>query len=187
MNAIVSLLDDEHIHRVTELWDELERADAVRRVRELVPYPHVTYQGAEHYDLDRLKPILEQVARDTKPFTLQTAGLGIFSGPQPVLYISVVRSQPLSAFHRALWQAIDNAGSDLSPYYSPDGSWMPHITLAQWDISAANLPAIIGPLSERPFAWDILVDNLALLVRAPAGESYTLRRRFDFGAATSQR
>jgi len=63
MNAVVSLLDADRDARIKAPRDELARDFAVRKVRAMVPYPHVTYQGAERYDLDRLDAILERMAR----------------------------------------------------------------------------------------------------------------------------
>ncbi len=116
MIAVVSLLDDQHDRPVRDLWDELKRDFGVRRVTAIVPYPHVTYQGAEDYDLNRLDTALRGVAAATAPFTISTTGLDIFTGPQPVLYLAVVRSAALTTVHTALWDAFGTAGRDYVPY-----------------------------------------------------------------------
>src|SRR5262249_44708135 len=150
MNAVVSLLDEIDDRRVRGLWAELKQTFGVGRVVELVPWPHVTYAVADRYDLDRLDPALGPLAAETKALPIQPTGLGIFTGPLPVLYLAVARSPCLSAVHEAVWHAIGDVGESYSPYYTPDGLWTPHITLAQWDISRENLPGIVALLAERP-------------------------------------
>lgn len=181
MNGVVSLLDAEDEAMVRALWQELEREFGVKRVREAVPFPHITYQGAERYALKRTETILERFARDATPFTVRTAGLGIFGGPHPVLAITVVRDATLDAFHRRIWQAIGDAASNFAPFYAPDDRWMPHITLAQGDLTADNLPAIVGALCDRPLEWDIRIENVAFFRETERVEGYEVRR-YTFGS-----
>ena len=69
MNAVASLVDGEHDRRVRAIWDELKQELGIGRVTELVPWPHVTYQGAERYDHDRLDVALRRLADAPAPFT----------------------------------------------------------------------------------------------------------------------
>jgi len=183
MMAVVSLLDERHDLQVRALWGELARDFGPRRVTEIVRDPHVTYQGAEDYDLDRLDTALCAVAAATAPFTISTTGLGIFTGPQPVLYLAVVRSAALTTFHTALWDAIGTAGRDYSPLYAPAGPWTPHITLAQWDLTPENIGPIAARLATRPLGWEIPIDNLAVLRRPSLDiDRYEVWRRYPFAA-----
>lgn len=68
MHGVVSLLDDAHWQAVVDLWDELEQSYTVKRLREILPYPHVTYHGAKEYDFDRLDEALTQLATTSAPF-----------------------------------------------------------------------------------------------------------------------
>ena len=185
MIAVVSLLDDHHDLQVRDLWAELAREIGVRRVTEIIRDPHVTYQGAEQYDLDQLDTALSAVAAATAPFTISTTGLGIFTGPQPVLYLAVVRSAALTTFHTALWDAIGAAGRDYSPLYAPVGPWTPHITLAQWDLIPDTIGPIAARLAVRPLAWDVSIDNLAVLhPTGPDAGRYEVWRRYPLAATT---
>jgi hypothetical protein len=91
MQGVVSLLDPEHHRLVKGLWAELKRNFGVSRVYQ-APEPHFSYQLARYYNEKSLEPILRQHAAGKTPFQVRTAGLGIFSGPHPVIYIPVVRS-----------------------------------------------------------------------------------------------
>jgi len=182
MDAVVSLLDADHERRVRDLWRELEADFGVLRVREILPFPHVTFQGAESYDERRVGPLLERLAHAARPFVIRTAGLGIFTGTKPVLTVAVARDAALDAFHRLVWDTLGAVASELSPYYAPGDRWMPHVTLAQHDLERTNLPAIVGALCERDFAWEIRIENLALLVKNERDETFEVRR-YEFGVA----
>jgi hypothetical protein len=163
MDGVISLLDAEHTRIVKSLWRELDVCFGVRAIA-VTPFAHISYQIADGYAIDRVEEALRSVSRSLRRFTILTSGLGLFTGEVPVLYVPVVKSPALAELHERIWEALDTAGSDVSPLYSPD-HWMPHITLAHGDLDATNLPAIIEMLSERNFTWEIAIDNLALIYR----------------------
>jgi hypothetical protein len=53
MHGIGSLLDDKHYQLVENLWAGLEREFVVRGVY-ITPYPHFSYQIAQHYNVKQL-------------------------------------------------------------------------------------------------------------------------------------
>lgn len=184
MEAVVSLLDEEHTRAVEEIWVELQRELGIHVARERVPFPHVTYQGADRYEAARLDAAFARIARATSPFAIETAGLGIFIGPLPVLYVSIARSPALAMLHQRIWHELGDAGTNISPLYDIE-RWMPHITLAQWDVTPENLPRIAQLLAGRPFAWRITLTNLAH-VESESGAPdthYRVRTRYEFAAS----
>src|ERR671918_687659 len=135
-SGVVSLLDPEHYGAVEGIWDELERELGLREVR-VTPWPHISFQLGD-YDLDALPGILEKLAAATPRFEIETTGLGIFSGLQPVLYVPVIRTAELSEFHRLLWTAVGTVCRNASDDYWV-ANWVPHITLAAGDLDASNV------------------------------------------------
>ena len=177
MNAIVCLLDQEHDARVRRLWEELEAAAVVRHLVEVIPYPHITIHGAERYDEARAVPLLQRLAQGSARFTVTTVGIGVFTGPLPVVYLAVARNPALQTLHDRLWQEIGTAATDHSHYYGAQ-MWAPHITLAQWDVTPQNLPRLAGVLAERHLEWELPIDNVALVQYN--GERYDITHRFPF-------
>jgi len=175
MHGVVSLLDDEHYALVEDLWDELEKRLDVRGFCN-TPFPHFSYHVAEGYDVDLLESILRRCASHCTPFRVRTAGLGVFSGDHPVLYVAVVRSPALTALHRTLWQELAGASAGAVEYYHPE-QWMPHITLADGDALKDHLPEIVRMLSPRAFDWDVEASNLSLIY--DTGTAQEVRLRFD--------
>jgi len=181
MHGIVSLLDDQHYQLVEDLWMELKSEFAVEGVY-ITPYPHLSYQVATDYNVEQLENILHSFASGHAPFHVSTAGLGIFTGPQLVLYIPVVRSPELSQFHQALLEKVSSTGNGIQAYYHPD-QWMPHITIGFGDLNSQNLPQIIHYLANRNFHWQITINNLAFI--HDNGTRQVLKVRYELGFGSS--
>src|ERR1044071_2326309 len=105
MQGVVSLLDDQHYARVEAIWEELGQKFDVRGMY-VTPYPHFSFQVAEAYDEAAWEHLLKGLAPRTSPFRVRTAGLGIFTVANPILYIPIVRSPSLSEFHREIWENV---------------------------------------------------------------------------------
>jgi 2'-5' RNA ligase len=161
LQAVVSVLDEAHCAQVKSLWEELDREFGVRGVY-ITPIPHFSYQVAEEYEWEALQEKLEWFAGAHAPFTIYTSGLGLFTGPEPTLYVPVVRSLDLTRFHQDLWDTISEAATTIIAHYDPQ-SWFPHITLTQDDADAETLGAIFRHFSRRKFNWEIQIDNVALI------------------------
>lgn len=161
MDGVVSLLPQPFYDQVYLLWDQLERDFGLRGIK-ATPYPHFSWQIADCYDSPRLKAVLEALAARTRPFKVETAGLGLFTGGAPVLYIPLIVSSQLTDFHRLVWQTVDGLGTGVSPYYAPD-HWIPHISLANEDLT----PDLIGPVTRalvpQKFDWEFEVNNFSFI------------------------
>ncbi len=160
MHSVTSLLDNKHYQLVEDLWAELGRKFAVSEFNS-ASYPHITYQVAGRYNVKSIETVLQRFAASNASIKIRTSGLGIFTGPNPVLYLRVVRSPELTQFHEALWQEISRTGSDFWDYYHP-ANWMPHITIGMRDMHKDNLSQIVPFLAERNFNWELTVDNIML-------------------------
>ncbi|MEM6430829.1 MAG: 2'-5' RNA ligase family protein, partial [Deinococcota bacterium] len=116
---------------------------------------------AERYDDDILTRLAE-IAADLPPFTARVSGLGVFAAPSPIVYLAMVRNTVLSHHHELLWSKLVGHAYTSNLHYHPE-AWVPHITLAQGDVTSESLPAVMTYLSDMTFDWDIHIDNLALV------------------------
>ncbi|MGD8456402.1 MAG: 2'-5' RNA ligase family protein [Anaerolineales bacterium] len=160
MYGIVTLLDDKHTARVEALWEELQKSCGLTCIQ-MAPLPHFSWHIAEEYDFDRLEDKLAHIAKKTKPFTIHTAGMGLFTGEKPVVYIQIVKDRRLLDLHQHIWEEIQPISSGINLLYAPD-QWMPHITLANQDVNDDILPCIFSTLVWRAFTWEIEVNCFAL-------------------------
>lgn len=180
MHGLVSLLPAPYYQQVEALWQELETEHGLRGIH-VTPLPHFSWHIAEDYDFYALEHSLLNLARSKSPIAVRTAGLGIFSGVRPVLYIAVVKDLALNRLHSEIWQASEPHAQQLSPHYQPQ-FWMPHISLAYEDLNADNLPQVVQQFAFRPFNWEMQIDNIALIYE-PEGEVGRLKFHINFSAS----
>ncbi len=178
MQGIASLLDDASAQAVRALWAELEGEHGLREVARIVPYPHVSYHLAEDYDLARIGLVMRRVAEREASFTVRITGLGAFTAFEPVLYLAVERTPELDALHAAIWRelAAEGIARAPSPLYEVT-AWVPHVTLAQRDLTSGTLESLLTAWSARDFRRNVYVSDLALLYRRPGEAAYTAIER----------
>lgn len=178
MHGLVSLLDKTHYALVKEIWQELETDCGLTGIQ-VTPLPHFSWQIAEDYDWGALELALGEIAAGCQPFSVRTAGLALFTGEIPVVYIPVVRTRELSELHELIWQRLAALSTEPSPYYAP-ARWMPHISLAYGDVEPSKLSCLMDTLAHRTFNWEIEIDNLTLIYE-PVGTVGQIRYKFEFG------
>ncbi len=159
--AIVSLLDPDHHARVCDLWEELNKTLGIRCLYPH-PLPHFSYHVAAAYDPGRLIEALQGLGRRMSTFKIRTTGLGLFTGPHPILYIPLTRTAELTAFHAEIWETLAEISTNPVGYYHPQ-HWIPHITLAYDNVTHEQAGAAIQQWAGRSFEWEITIDNLTLL------------------------
>jgi 2'-5' RNA ligase len=180
MYGVVALLDEQHEAMINALWDEFIEKFGVHGVA-AAPIPHFSFHLAAGYDMQHVEFILRRFAMQLPPFTVETNGLGLFTGEIPVLFIPVIRSLKLIDLQDKLWRLLTEAAIEPSPLYQPE-HWRPHITLAHRDVDHELLPHIIRLLSERDFRWDIAIDTLAILSdKSEPDDDIMLRVRLGTG------
>lgn len=176
LNAVVSLLDDEHAHKVRALWAELEERVGLGGVARR-PIPHFTWHSAASYDLPRLQTVLTRFAARMTPFSVRTNALSFFPGESPVLFIHVVRDPRLNMIHRSLGPRLHAIATDPTPNFRPE-TWVPHLTLASTGLDADKAAEAARLLVNRDFQWTIPINNLALLTSETPDHPLPLRVDF---------
>lgn len=161
MHAVSSLLDATSKREVEILWDDLETRFGLKGIR-ITPIPHFSWQIASHYDWEKARLLLDELAKDILPFTVKITGLGLFTGEQPVVYLPLAKDRLLLEIHELLWQTFDGLGREVSAYYHPH-VWMPHITLAHGDVTSEHIGEVMKALAFQAFDWECRIDNLALI------------------------
>jgi hypothetical protein len=177
MNGIASLLDRSTTNRVELIWHQLEAQCGLVGIK-ATPFPHISWQVTEAYTLPQLETVLAALVRQLEPFYIHTTGLGLFTGPKPILYISAIKDEQLMRLHATLWEETNGIAIRPSQYYSP-GYWVPHITLAYNDVNENNLDCALHILAFQSFDWEILIDNLVFV--AQVGDQLPETVGYHFG------
>ncbi|WP_400190219.1 2'-5' RNA ligase family protein [Hymenobacter sp. B81] len=161
MLAITSLLNPQNAARINGIIHSLETEFGLDDVQ-ATPDPHITYLLAGSMQPEMLKQVLAEVAATTAPFAAYTTGLGLFPGPNPVIYIPVLRSDDLNRLHHRLLSAAAPLCQRTDRYSQPD-LWLPHISLALHDTTPDLLGPVLQYLNEQTFNLQLRISNLAVL------------------------
>lgn len=176
MLAITSLLNTQSAERINRLIKSLETEFGLDDVQ-ATPDPHITYQLAGVRKLSSLKDVLRDVARTTRPFVAHTTGLGVFPGPNPVIYIPVLRSDDLNRLHQRILQATAPLCLRTDKFSGPD-CWLPHISLALHDTTPELLGPVMQYLNQHTFNLKLTINNLAILRQE--GELFVQEKCYTF-------
>jgi hypothetical protein len=176
IEAVVSLLDDNASKNVRAIWAGLEDEFGLQKIY-AAPFPHFSYHSAERYD-ETILSCLAEAAADLPPFTARVSGIGVFAAPKPIVYLAMVRNTVLSHHHELLWSKLVGHAYTSNLHYHPE-AWVPHITLAQGDVTNESLPAVMTYLSAMTFDWDIHIDNIALVFAN--GLEQGIKQEFELG------
>jgi 2'-5' RNA ligase len=161
MPGVIALLPEPFAARVEALWDRIERDFEVPRGYPGA-IPHVTFHLGSH-DIDAgADEVIRRVAARTAPFTVHSAGLGVFSGSPPVVHIMVARSPAAAALAQSLETELAAAGYPATdPYFAPD-KWMPHITMANRNLEGIDLGPLLAWLAGQDLTWAIPLASISI-------------------------
>jgi 2'-5' RNA ligase len=176
MYAIASMLDPNADVLVRRLWTRFESHCGLTGIR-LTPLPHFSWQGAQEYQLEHVETILNRAAVQISPFVVRTAGLGIFTGRQPVVYIALVKDERLLNIHKMLWEQIWPYAALPNIYYDPS-QWIPHITLANYDLDPGALGCAVETTAFEEIGFEILVQDFSILFRTDGAAGLQSSFRF---------
>lgn len=159
--AIVGIIDDDTIHKVSSIWSEFRDTFGVKGFSN-IPYPHISLQVAQHYEVDQLESSLRTTARQLSRIELYTGGLGIFTGKAPVVHVAVARTTQFDNLQEQMHSICRQWAKNPDEHYNPD-RWIPHITLAQGQIVNDQIPQMIRMLQHRDLQWTIHIEALAVM------------------------
>jgi 2'-5' RNA ligase len=163
MITIASLLDNKANKEIEKYWMLLERDCLLSEIK-TTPFPHFSWFTAMVGDNSAIEEKLEEIGPKLIPLSVQTGGLGIFTGLKPVLYLPLIKTRELLTSHEMIWLNFQSIVNGTNQYYAPE-SWIPHITLAYGDLSARRLSCAIQNLSVIDLSMSIQIDNIAFLSR----------------------
>jgi 2'-5' RNA ligase len=176
MLAITSVLNPQSAERINRIIKSLETEFGLDDVQ-ATPDPHLTYQLAGVRKLSALNQVLREVARHTMPFPAFTTGLGLFPGPNPVIYIPVLRSEALNRLHQRIIEATRPLCLRTDKFSGPD-CWLPHISLALHDTTPEMLGPVLQYLNHQTFNLKLAINNITIMRQE--GDKFLPEKVFHF-------
>ena len=161
MYAIISEFDMESTRAIRDLWQQLCKLCGLKEIYHL-PTPHFTWMLADDMDIDRVSALINQIAGMHESLSIQTFGLGIFTGQTPVLYLPIAKTSSVLQLHQKIWEKVQPFSDGMHQYYSPS-SWIPHITLALKDLTQEKLSCAMSEIAFRTLELSCTAELLALV------------------------
>lgn len=178
MLAITSLLDAKHTALVNTIINDFEKEFGLKQVQ-ATPEPHVTYLTTDAIDINLLKNYLERTSNCHRVFHIYTTGIGVFPGEHPVVYIPVLRTQPLNKFQSTLYKDISKLSTETGTFSQPK-IWLPHISLALGDTTLDLLTPMFKYLTQYDFNWEIPIDNLTIFKQTKDKKAFEIESEYVF-------
>ena len=175
MLAVASLLDSVADEQTKDLWRRLEEKCGLTGIW-ATPFPHFSWMSCQGLDWSKVSKKLEKVAARVNGFKVTTAGIGIFPGISPILYLRVVKTPDLLKVHQLVWKEVGKYLVNPQEYYLPE-QWMPHITIAYGDLNQDNLVCAIRDLAQEARTYEIFVNNIVVMYQTKDGVG--IKARFD--------
>ncbi len=176
MFTIASLLDPVSGQAVQDLWERFEENCDLAGVK-FSPLPHFSWQGAETYQFESVEAVLQDLAKETQPFHAHASSLGVFTGRMPVVYLGLVKNETLLKIHQTLWDRLRPYAITPNAYYDPE-SWIPHITLALYDVDPERLGCAVASIAYQPIDIELVIDNFTVLFHTDGKAG--IKSRFGF-------
>lgn len=126
--AVAGRLAEEVEEEISRAWQRL-KLQSDFDIPPQLRIPHLSFQLLSGPFSRANLAALEDLAARRSPVEIQLSGLGLFSEPRSVLYITVVRSRHLENLHRDITLTLAEQGFSPHPLYRPE-AWVPHISLA---------------------------------------------------------
>lgn len=161
MYALATLFNLDQNPAFAQMWQKLQQTCRLVTANQ-VSFVHLSWQGAENYRLEPARAAIAETVAQTRSFTVKIAGLGIFTGKEPVLYLNVVKNRPMLDLHETLWQHLLPHADEMNGFYAPQ-DWVPHITLVYKPLLPGDLACAVTELMYEPYSADLEIDNLALI------------------------
>lgn len=179
MYAIISQLDTKSSETVRNLWQRLREVCGLKGIYNL-PTPHMTWFSAEELDIPTAASIIANIAGSYPELATFAFGLGIFAGGSPVLYLPMVKSQAMIDLHSQIWDQVPQHANHPNMYYEPT-HWLPHITLAAYDLSRENVACAMESVVFESIEMTVAIDNLIIVTQDMDPSSEVLHRYYFRG------
>jgi 2'-5' RNA ligase len=163
--AVELLFDTESEARIKSLWDAIAEATGNAYLLNSGSRPHLSLALFNSLEGVDLRDTLASFARSTAVFSLEFEAIGLFPGPECVVYLAPVVTWDLLETHAYLHRSLSELAVRSSDYYLP-GRWIPHCTVA-YDVSHEQVSEAIGTICGSGALGDVQVVEVALIEFEP--------------------
>jgi 2'-5' RNA ligase len=177
--GVVSILEGEAYVETKRMWRFFERKYDSKAIQNF-PHPHISFQGGVSEDLRTIDSKLQNLSHEISPFTVTIGGVDTFEKPERVIFLSVKRTRILQSIHKKTDDLMQEHCSWTFRYYTPQ-NWIPHVTLAQRDITPTNFWYAKKYLENQRFKYELTIHNICLVRWYDQGRKIRIHKKYVLG------
>lgn len=151
--GIILLLEEQESQSLRKAFYDLDSS-----LLRLQIAPHISLALFDNADQDTVLRMAESLSECTAPFRVRFSSLGLFLGPENILFLSPVVTRELLQIHEDLYGRCMAQGLVYDERYRP-GLWVPHCTLDE-KVSLDKTLRDITYLAEHAPLGEYLVDRV---------------------------
>ena len=170
--ALVMYFDQRSEVPIREIWQQIADANLTSTLPDSGVRPHMTLSVFDEIQCLSCEEELKTFANETKLLSLEASHIGIFTYPQPVVFLAPTPTLELIAFHRRIIHSIILDVASTRAMYHP-GSWVPHCTLAL-DFEIELLSDIAKISTDLPLPFKLRATQVGVVEFQP------IKPLFDF-------
>jgi len=164
--AIHLFFDPQTDTAIRKVWSELAESGVAPYLHGSGNRPHLTLAIYRALDLPEARRRLAELAASHAALTLSFQYQGIFTTPQPVIFLGPVVTRPMLELHAATNQTLDDLGELPNfDHYRP-GRWIPHCGLAT-DFNGARLNEALEITQRLPLPLEGHIQEIGLVEMSP--------------------
>lgn len=177
--TVASILDTTGTHMNAVLWEVIARIFHETGAP-LTILPHLSWHVAAYYNQDLLNEYLRRLAGKIGPVPLNVAGVGVFSGKNPVIYLSVTKTPVIASLHHLLWAELGPISEEVNPNYDPM-VWIPHVSLSISEVNREVICKVVTEMAYLSMDFQLIAANLAILYKDQSGSGVLKAYSLDSG------
>lgn len=151
--ALVIYFNKQSEKPIRNLWKRIARADITSSLPDSGIRPHLTLSVFDKIECLPCEHELEDFVQRMQVLNLEASHFGVFSNPQPVVFIAPTPTRDLILFHQKVIDSLFLDPSSTKKMYQP-GKWVPHCTVAL-DFERDKLSQIMKICIELPLPFNL--------------------------------
>ncbi len=173
--AIVGYFDNKSDVIVRELWKGMAEIGVDDYLYKSENNPHFKFIIYEQLDLDRVKTILESLAKNQEKIPIQFKSYSFYPNDMPFINIDIAVSTEILNLHQKIRKKVDLYSKTYGVDYFDNGIWKPDCQLTK-EIPKEKLETAIKYLADRALPFSGQINRLGIIEFHPAKQivSYEL-------------
>ena len=161
--AFVIELNGDMESSAREAWRVLDKELNIHYIANSTPCPHLTLAAEFTGDINAIAQMAQNLCQRVIPFTIDSAGLGIFIAQSPVLYVRWTLTEELIQLQKMISTELTMATqAGIVDGYNANLNWIAKSTLAFQDTTYEDLPRMLELVRHFNFTQHMQITEISL-------------------------